>query len=528
MSAGYYYDFLGTVWDLLPSEDRQRYAELWKGYEQVFADIFQKINESDLNIAIKYLRPWEVARWLPYKLNSSTFINKAAVFTSTQDISLGVSTVNKYLLKLSYDSEDPLEVNISGENKINTQINEIIEKINGKFGFRFCKAVLQGSTLQLVSPTKGVGSKIKIWPTSIPSANAAEFLLGLLVNGDTYSFPEYPYIYSLPYENVSGIPTLQNKIRDDIVTVGLKQGVDYLVENKSTISFREEPPNKMWGKVTHIDSENPWNNYGWLMDIYQPNSERYVKTLQGLWFAFWTGPRPSNLKKALYLLFGLPTASSDGVVTAVTDTTITIESSTGASTSYEIPEGLFATVSPGDEVKKFDTLVTGIEVYDKINRPGFIKNEIGRIGIKRFLTENASTGVDPETDESKALDFLEEHTFLPQISVESFINPDINLGNVRIFLDAIKPLSKAYLFQVIVGEFQDEVGLDERAALLRDFDVSQNIDWNLTRFVEKTTQDNYETSENSGLNLDLDGFQFNESVVIEVYDHGILVDSFTA
>ena len=527
MSAGYYFDFLGTVWDHLPSEDRQRYAELWRGYEQVFADFYQKINESDLNAIVKYLRPWESVRWLPYTFNDESFINVNATYTSTQDISLGVSTLNKYLLRLSYDAEDPFEVDVSGEDRINTTIDEIVGKINNKAGFRFCKAVLQNSTLQLVSPTAGVNSKVKIWPTSIPSANAAEFLLGLLVGSEPEVFPEFPYIYSLPYQNVAKIPKLRDKIRDESLSIELESDVDYLVKSKATISFREEPPTKMWAKLTHTDSENPWYNYGWLMDIYQPNSERYVKTLQGLWFAFWTGPRPLNLKRALYLLFGLPTASEKGTVTSVTSTTIEVTGDSGRVYEYEIPEGLLATVVEGQSVGKFDTLVTGIDVYDKVNRPNFIRNEIGRIGIQRFLTESASKGSDPETDESRALEWLEEHTFLPQISVEAFINPDINLGNVRIFLDAIKPLSKAYLFQVIVGEFQDEVGLDESTATLRDFDVTQNLDWNITGLVKQGTLGDYETQDNLGMNMDLDGFLFNESTAVEVYDHGILIDSFT-
>lgn len=527
MGAGYYFDFLGTVWDHLPSEDRQRYAELWRGYEQVFADFYQKINESDLNIIVKYLRPWEGLRWLPYTFNDETFINVNATYTSTQDISLGISTVNKYLLRLSYDDETPFEVDISGEDKINTNINEVVEKINNKAGFRFCKAVLQNSTLQLVSPTAGVDSKVKVWPTSIASANAAEFLMGLLIGSEPEVFPEYPYIYSLPYDNVVEIPKLRDKIRDENITVELKSGSDYILKNRATISFREEPPVKMWAKLTNTDSENPWYNYGWLMDIYQPNSARYVKTLQGLWFAFWTGPRPLNLKRALYLLFGLPTASEKGTVTSVSPTTIKITGVSGNIHEYAIPDGLLATVVTGQAVGKFDTLVTGIDIYDKTNRPNFIRNEIGRIGIQRFLTENATSGSDPDTDESKALDWLEEHTFLPQISVESFINPDINLGNVRIFLDAIKPLSKAYLFQVIVGEFQDDVGIDESAIIERDFDVSQNLDWNITKLVEQSTLIEYETMNNSGMDLDLDGVSFNESTEVEVFDHGILIDSFT-
>ena len=528
MGADYYFDFLGTVWNYLPTHDRNRYGELWKGYEQVFADFFQKINESDLNVAIRDLRPWEAHRWLPYTFNSDSFINTKTTYTSSQDISLGVSTLNKYLLKLSYDDEEPMEVYVSGEDSINTKIYEIVTKINEKFEFTFCKAVLQNSTLQLVSPTTGVDSKIKVWPTSIPGANASEFLLGLLVGSEPIVFPEYPYIHMLPYGQVAGIPTLADKIREETRQILLREGTDYQVKNQNTISFKKSPPEKLWAKITNVDSENPWYNFGYLMDIYQPNSERYVNTLQGLWFAFWTGPRPANVRSALYLLFGLPAADEPGIITSVTNEQIVLQGKSGREYVYSIPTGLVAEVAVGDEVPEFKPLVSGIYVYDKVNRPGFIKNEIGRAGIQRFLTENATTGTDPDTDESKALDMLEEHTYLPQISVESFINPDVNLGNVRIFLNAISPSSKTYLFQVIVGEFQDIVSFSERIVMHYDFDVSQNLDWNITTSVGPSTLLNYENSNNSGMNLDLDGIQFNERLEIEVYDHGILIDSFTA
>ena len=528
MGAGYYFDFLGTVWEYLPSEDRDRYGEMWKGYEQVLADYLQKINESDLNITVQDLRPWEAYRWLSHTFDSDTFLNVSATYTSSQDISLGVSTLNRYLLNLSYDEEDPIEVNVSGIDKINTTIDEIIGKINDKFGFRFSKAVLQHSTIQLVSPTAGVTSKIKVWPTSIPSANAAEFLLGVLVGTEPVVFPEFPYIYSLTYDSVDNIPLLFDTIREESRKVTLVEGTDYQIDNQSVISFMSEPPERMRAPITNIDSENPWHNFGYLMDIYQPNSENYIRTLQGLWFAFWTGPRPANLQKALYLLFGLPVADEPGIITSVTVDTIVLQGSSGKQYTYPIPDGLLSRVVVGDEVVKFTPLVTGIEIYDKINKPGFIEDEIGRQGIQRFLTENSTRGSNPETDESRAMVMLEEHTFLPQISVESFINPDINLGNVRIFLDAIKPSSKAYLFQVIVGEFQDILEVDEAFVLNEDFDVTQNVDWNITGLIGEDTLLDHETVINEGLNVDADGVQLTEALEVEVYDHGILIDSFTA
>jgi hypothetical protein len=201
-------------------------------------------------------------------------------------------------------------------------------------------------------------------------------------------------------------------------------------------------------------------------------------------------------------------------------------------------------------VETFDPLVTGIYVWDKINKPGFITEEIGRDGIQRFLLDEATRGYG-DTDETKALRMLEEYTFLPQIVVDAFIYPDINLHNVRLFLDAFRPLNKTYLFQVIVGAFRDLLGLTDRLCLHVDIDVTSTLDQNETTFLEQASLDCYEsqelfpvdlvnqlllfrpavigdttvTADNCPLNLDPHGILLGERVQLDVsnaYDDGII------
>ena len=526
MGSSHYFDYLGSVWSQMPEEDKARLGELWQGYEQIFAAVYQKFAENHLNIAMQDVEAFTTERWLPYVFNDDNFIEQPAVFTSSQDISLGINLTVRRKLNLKIDNRPPLEVDVVGEVPGSTKIAEIIAKLNTAHGFALSRSVFEGSVLQLVSPTTGINSKITILETANPAENAAEFILGVDIFPTTV--PEFPFIYQGPYPALAGLPELQDAIRDENVVKFLVEGTDYQVINRQQIAFKAEPPEKMWARRSLFDEENPWNNFGFLMDIYQPNSPRYVNVLQGLWFAFWTGPKPSNVKKSLYLLFGLPTAQEDGVVESVTSTTITNLSDSGVRRTHTIPSGLVSLVVPGQRVTKFDPLVSGIEVFDKVNRPGFIRDEIGRPGIERFLTENASKGPGEDTDETKALTLLEEYTFLPQISVESFVNPDINLANVKTFLDAIKPLNKTYLFQVIVGTFDDLLGLKEIAGANPDIDLSENVDSNTTTFLEEATLDAYETTVDPGLALDPSGVLFQENVVIEVYSFSMLIDTFTA
>lgn len=526
MASNHYFEFLGTAWSQLKDNDKRRLSELWHGYEQVIASVYQKFAENSINVAIKDLLPFNTERWLPYDFNSSNKQQQSAVFTSTQDLSLGINLSTKYLLKISVDGKSPIEVDIRGDDPSKTYIPEIVEKINAAFLFKFARGVFEGTVLQLASQKIGDGSSIEILETSDPAKNASEFVLGLIGEDLPAQYPKFPHTYTLPYDQIASIPKLRDSVRDENLEVELVEGVDYIVENFITISFTAPPPEKMWAKRTLFDEETPFNNYGFLMDIYQPTSQRYVEVLQGLWFAFWTGPRPSNVRISLYLLFGLPTAREAGIVTDVTVDSISVSYETLGDQTFEIPSGLEAIVSEGDTLTKFQPLVSGIEVFDKINKPGFIEDEIGRDGIARFLTEDASKG-SGDTDETKALRMLEEYTFLPQISVDSFISPDIDLSNVKTFLDAIKPLNKTYLFQVIVGNFRDELGIADRHAQHLDIDVSPSVDSNETTYQSQSILDDYEGSDEPGLDMDPEGILFQEKVDIEVYSFGSLIDSFT-
>ena len=538
MSSPFYYQFLNSVWDLLPEQDRNRFAELWQGYEQVIGAIYQKYLEVNLNVAVEDLQPWTTERWLPYTFTSDNFISRPAEVTSSQDLSVGINLLTKYLLKIRIDGALTFEVNVQGDDPVTTKIDEVINKINLGAGFKFAKGIFENTIIQLTSMSSGIGSSIEILETSISSANACEYVLGIDPATLPVSYPKFKYPYTIPYTKVVSIPEFRDFVRDENVTVLLTEGVDYEIGSTGVVSFLSAPPAKLWAERTQTDEENPWANFGFLTGIYQKNSERYINVIQGIWFAFWNGPKPLNVRAALYLLFGLPTAQEDCVVTKITDpytvgihvfpgTITTLGTFNGVTRVFSIPSGLEADVAVGDSVPRFYPLVTGIQVYDKISYPGFVEREVGRDGIRRFLTENATLGYG-DTDETKAMRMLEEYTFLPQISVESFIYPDISLKNVRIFLDTIRPLNKTYMFQVIVGTFRDLLGVTDHVGVQLWYDLTSNLDSNETTFMDVVTLDNYETVDNDPLNLDPHGILFEDRIEVTVYEAGIESYSFIA
>lgn len=527
MSSLKYFNFIADVAKKLPSEDQDRMAELWKGLEQSVAAIYQKHIEASFGVSIDKVFTYSDERWLPYTFNSDNKLTKAATYTTNQDLSVGVNLSARYLIRVGWDGNAPIEINVRGQDPFRTTTKDIVDSINFAVGFKFAKAVVDDALIQFTSPTTGDDSQITFYPSSSPSNDASEFVLGLDVSELPRSVPDFPFCYEAPYPDIVSIPELRDHIRDESQLVSLVEGTDYTIGDNE-VCFKSPPPESLWAKRTLFDEEWPWNNFGFLMGIYQENSSRYVQILQGLWFAFWTGPRPENLRRALYLMFELPTAPFDGTVTRVTPTSIRVTSDQGANAEFEIPPGLESLVASGQRVATFDPLVSGIDVFDKVNRPGFIETEIGRYGIQRFLLPEATRGSGDDTDETKALKILEEYTFLPQISVDAFIRPDVNIGNVRLFLDAIKPVVKAYLFQVIIGVFRDELSFSDRAGESIDMDVTPNVDYNETTPLYTSTLEAHETTPNPGLTVDTEGALIQETLEIEVRSFGVLVEIFEA
>jgi hypothetical protein len=523
MSSPQYFDFLRNVWKNLSGPDRDRMAELWKGFEQCVAAIYQKWVEASAGVSVKNIFTYSDERWLPYTFSSSNRVIRAATYTTSQDLSLGVNLSLKHIIKFSWDDTAPIELSLKGEIPGSTKISEIAHRINVSAGFPLVK-ILEGALLVFTSPTVGINSKIRFYSATNAAEDASEVVLGVGLAEMPFVYPELPYYYSSPYPMLASVPEFRNSVRDESVTGTLIEGTDYIISN-GEFSFREIPSESLWSKRNLFNEEWPWNNFGFLMDIYQANSKRYVQVIQGLWFAFWTGPKPENLRRAIYLLFELPTAPFDGTVIESTPTLIRVSSDAGVVVSYDVPDGLDPLVVVGERVELFQPLVSGIDVFDKVNYPGFIRTEIDRVGIQRFLTPSATRGPG-DTDETKALTMLEEYTFLPQISVNAFVKPDINIGNIRLFLDAIKPVIKTYLFQVIIGTFRDELALNDWVSSDVDMDVTPSVDSNETTFQTEDTMRAHEISPMSGLGVDTEGVCFQEITEVEVRSFGTLIDSF--
>lgn len=543
MSSGYIFNYLDDIWSLMSDQDRMRFAETWKAYEQTYGDVWMQMFERQMAVNIDYLPLYNIRRWQKYTFDSTTALARSATYRSGQDLSLGINLENRYLIKIAVDNGTPIEIDLRGVIPLKTELHEIVTRVNNLMNANIAFAVSSNQLLEFRSTTTGPTSKIEFFAASDPLKDASEIVLGFDPVIDLpKSFPKFPYEYLLPDKFITGVPALQDKIKEDLVSLTLLTDIDFTVEyGTGAILFAAAPPTSMWAPDTFLNQETPYNNYGYLLGIYDQNKEGYLKAVKGLWYAFWTGPRPENIRRSLYLLFGLPTASGPGVVSNVTDTEVTINYDDGTTETFQVPVDLSPVVSLGQVVTRFEPLVNGIRVFDKVNYPGFVEKEVGRFGVQPFLTQNATRGTSPDTDESKALRMLEANTYLPQIDVATFISPDIKLGNVRTFLTTLQPRSRQYLFQVLVGKFREKVDIrdeglttnptpkwpngDPALGLAINFDATPNVDWNPNTEIGQDQLDESENNDYTYVRLD-EGWCTADKVEIDVYQFSSLVDSF--
>jgi len=542
--SSYIFNYLDDMWSLMPEEDQAIFANTWKAYEMTYGDVWMQMFERQLASSIDFLPLYNIRRWQKYTFNTSTQVAISASYLSPQDLGLGIDLSARYLIKFQYDLSSAFEVDLRGFDSSSTKIAEIVSRINLIAGAQIAFAVQGNQLLQFRSPTVGPTSSLTFLPTSDPARDASAIILGFDPVLDLpKTFPNFPYAYSLGNTAIVSVPVLQNKVKEEFITLSLSEPIDYAIEfGTGIISFDSIPPEILWAPDTFVNQETPYNNFGYLLGIYDSNTESYLKAVKGLWYAFWTGPRPENIRRSLYLLFGLPTASGPGTVTSVDPFTISLTYDDGTTEDFAIPTDLAPLVFPGDIVTRFQPLVSGIKVFDKVNYPGFVEKEVGRFGVRSFLTQYASQGLQPDTDESRALKLLEANTYLPQIDVASFISGNIKLSNIRTFLSTLQPKSRTYLLQILVGNFGDPLAiLDEGATTFSTpswpngrpalgFDISldatPNLDYNPNTFAQQSDLDDAETNDYTYIRLD-EGNAFADRVEIEVYHSLTLVDSFS-
>lgn len=206
---------------------------------------------------------------------------------------------------------------------------------------------------------------------------------------------------------VKDLPALQEHIviEDDEAT--LRRNVDFfLEEHRGASAVRlvadvdggpdvwegTAPPDRLWAEYTYIDNRPSIEaNFGipagfTLDDLSGLSGDvDYLSAVQGLWYAFFNGPKPNNIRVGAQIFLALPFAQESGTIEEIrtdfspTNGRILVRDAANQEIvrSYTYPAVLELEVNPntgeryavGDTIKQFSPLVEGVEVIDYVKNP---------------------------------------------------------------------------------------------------------------------------------------------------------------
>lgn len=153
----------------------------------------------------------------------------------------------------------------------------------------------------------------------------------------------------------------------------LTEAVDYVVGVNGQLVFLVEPAQVFqFAKILFQNRQLVFDNFGFLIDFFQPNSRTYRRATQGLWFAFWNGPTVSNIELGAAIVLGFP-ISAGGRVLEINDEllgakSIVVQDLNGIQETFQVRAEFvpFIKVEVGFESDTFFPLVVPFEVLDYV------------------------------------------------------------------------------------------------------------------------------------------------------------------
>jgi len=262
------------------------------------------------------------------------------------------------------------------------------------------------------------------------------------------------------------LPALQEHIviEDDEAT--LRRNVDYFLEeyrgasavrflsgNSPDVWEGEIPPDRLWAEYSFIDNSpvieaNFGGPAGLTLDDLAglPGNVDYLSAVRGIWYAFFNGPRPDNIRTGAQIFLGLPFAEETGVVEEIrtdfspTNGRILVRdaANTEIVRAYTYPASLDLEINPitgeryavGDLVSQFAPIVKGVEIVDYVKDPKWFKGVIQQ-------------GVFAEVQKY--------HTFSVRVNSDVF-----DLSALLLVRDFVITLRPTYTYPVIVVELNIE------------------------------------------------------------------------
>jgi hypothetical protein len=263
---------------------------------------------------------------------------------------------------------------------------------------------------------------------------------------------EWSYLDPTTSEVVLSVPRLQDQITEP--TEYLYTGTDYTIVD-STFLFQEPPAQAYWAEYSTYDEEHIKKNFGVNVDIEEESSASYKAKVQGLYYAYYQGPRVSAIRLGVHISVGLPIAEAAGTVESVNPAYSGVYGQVvidGKGYLYPLLAGTSLTV--GDTVSQFQPLADGIDILDYISSPRWWVN----------ISDQDYAGTMRE--------IRKYHSFGIYMNLDAF---DVTLlSEAAEFVKVIKPTWKDAYF-IVHKDIYDTVDMDDGLSIALTLNIRDGI-----------------------------------------------------
>ena len=296
----YIWESLNDFWRMF--EDAGVIEQLWRGYVFTVNNLYYQLYQLDLSKCIHTI-PWRwISDWEVFVLDGTTRID--------QDTPRYADF--PYCYRMPFGVKDATVLRESPREVVNLLPNTYLGADN--------ILVLPDGSRRHSTDT------IYLPDEAVIDGDVIRFPNGVSVDCEKL-YPNVDYKIDVVYEDPCG-----------------RQPVYYDVP---TVHFKVEPYPRLWTNLAVRDLEIIYDNFGCLIDYYKPDSYRYLREVQGLWFAYWHGAAINNIVAGVNILKDLPFALEEGFVEEIAYTSNVAKIGNNI---YELTEEQIAAIHIGDVV----------------------------------------------------------------------------------------------------------------------------------------------------------------------------------
>lgn len=245
---------------------------------------------------------------------------------------------------------------------------------------------------------------------------------------------EYPYVYEID-DDVVSVPELRREVLLTPLT-RLIDSKDFTIRRQGQLRCRIQQHYsgsvlRWWAPTSLHDEGLIFKNFGAVTSRLEDerSSVSYLRRIQGLWFAFWSGPSIKNIESGAQILMNAPFAFDSSRVATIRGNEIILSSGQRAIKPATTPWA----VSIGDQVSRFQPLTRGATIIDRVSRPGFLGGLFESTLIDELI-------LDDDLPPAVARAVVEQHFFTASVDGYSLALGGGGSGLIKKFLEAIKPV----------------------------------------------------------------------------------------